>query len=340
MIKNNLKIINESKKIKLSIIAIILLLSIMGSLSIGFLDIPFSTVIKVFFGGGTYSESFTILRVRLPRIVIVLLVGFALALSGSVLQTVSRNDLADPGILGINAGAGLGVTLAYMMLPLTGASLYILPLSSFLGAVLMFGLVILFSIERDKGLNPDKLIVTGVGTAIAVSGLMVLLINSMERTDVQFIKSWLSGDIWGDKWEFVLIVFPWILLGTLIVYKKRWILDIMNLDEISTKSVGVNVERERLILIVVAVLLASVSVSVAGAISFVGLIVPHAAKLIFGPLHKNYLPGAMLLGGTLMVLADFIGRNLFYPQGIPAGIVVSLIGAPYFLYLIYKKGNA
>ncbi len=339
MTKKDFKVIADTKMFKNTVIASLLLIAIIVSLSVGFLDIPFLHVIKVLFGGGTYTESFTIMSVRLPRIVITLLVGFALALSGSILQTVSKNDLADPGILGINAGAGLGVTLAYMMLPLSGATLYILPLCSFIGAVLMFGLVMFFSMEKDKGLNPDKLIVTGVGTAIAVSGLMILLINSMERTDVQFIKSWLSGDIWGDKWEFVLIVLPWILVGTLIVYKKSRVLDIMNLDEISSKSVGVNVEKERLILIVVAVLLASVSVSVAGAISFVGLVVPHIARLLFGPLHKNYLPGAMLLGGLLMVVADFIGRNFFYPQGMPVGIVVSLIGAPYFLYLVYKKGK-
>ncbi len=339
MMRCDTKSLMSSKRFKLIVISSLLLIAITISLSVGFLDIPFLTVIKVFFGGGSYTESFTIMNVRLPRIIIVLLVGFALALSGSILQTVSKNDLADPGILGINAGAGLGVTLSYMTLPLSGASLYILPLFSFLGAVLMFGVVMIFSFERGKGLNPDKLVVTGVGTAIAVSGLMILLINSMERTDVQFIKNWLSGDIWGDKWEFVIVVLPWILLGTIFVYKKRKILDIMNLDEISTKSVGVSVETERLILIIVAVLLASVSVSVAGAISFVGLIVPHVAKLLFGPLHKNYLPGAMLLGGLLMVVADFVGRNLFYPQGMPAGIIVSLIGAPYFLYLVYKSGK-
>ncbi len=339
MTKSKAKNTFESKQFKLIAIASMLIISIIISLSIGFLDIPFLNVIKVFFGGGSYTESFTIINVRLPRIVIVLLVGFALSLSGAILQTVSKNDLADPGILGINAGAGLGVTIAYMMLPLSGSTLYILPLCSFAGAILMFGVVMFFSIEKDKGINPDKLVVTGIGTAIALSGLMILLINSMERTDVQFIKNWLSGDIWGDKWEFVFAVFPWVLFGTIYVYKKRWTLDIMNLDEISTKSVGVSVERERLILIIVAVLLASVSVSVAGAISFVGLIVPHVAKLLFGPLHKNYLPGCMLLGGLLMVISDFIGRNVFYPQGMPAGIVVSLIGAPYFLYLVYKKGK-
>ncbi len=339
MTKSDLVTIVGSRKFKLVTITILLVVAVIISLSVGYLDIPFLNVIKVFFGGGSNTESITILEVRLPRIIIVLLVGFALALSGSILQTVSKNDLADPGILGINAGAGLGVTLAYMMLPLSGATLYLLPVFSFIGAVVMFGLVMFFAIEKGKGLNPDKLIVTGVGTAIAASGLMILLISSMERTDVQFIKNWLSGDIWGDKWEFVVIVLPWILIGSIIVFKKRWTLDIMNLDEISTKSVGVDVERERLILIIVAVLLASVSVSVAGAISFVGLIVPHVARLLFGPLHKNYLPGAILLGGLLMVVADFIGRNFFYPQGMPAGIVVALIGAPYFLYLVYRKGK-
>ncbi len=338
MTKDNVKVIISSKTFKTTVIASLLAISIIISLSVGAMEIPFKNVVSVFFGGGTNVESLIVLQVRLPRLIIVLLLGMALAISGSILQTVSKNDLADPGILGINAGAGLGVTLAYMMIPLSGATLYILPLYAFIGAVLLFAIVVFFSMDSGKGLNPDKLIVTGVGTAIAASGLMILFINSMEMQDVQFIKNWLSGNIWGDKWEFVIIVLPWVLISLIIVFRKRKVMDIMNLDEISMRSVGVDVERERLILIIISVLLASVTASIAGAISFVGLIVPHVARLLYGPLHKDYLVGAMLIGGLLMVVADFIGRNMF-AFGMPVGIVVALIGAPYFIYLVYRNGK-
>lgn len=319
----------------------VILVFIMGlvafGLSSGHVKLPYEVVLNALFGQATKRVAFTIFTLRMPRLLITLIMGMALALSGSVLQTVTNNDLADPGIIGINAGAGLGVTIAYLLFNFDIANVvFMIPLFGFLGALSTFSLTLYFA--RDGyGIDVDKLILLGIGTAIALSGIMIVLISSAERGEVQFIQSWLSGDIWGDKMSFVYIVAPLILVGTLLVFYRANTLNILNLDDISVQSLGVAIRKERVILIILAVALASIVVSVGGSISFVGLIVPHIAKKLYGPDHRYALLGALLLGGLFLLGADILGRHIFLPEGILPGIVVSIIGAPYFLFLLLKS---
>lgn len=331
---------HRARHISYGLLLMAVLVLFLYGLAYGFIKMEISDVIKALLGRGTEAGTFTIWTLRMPRLLITLIMGMALALSGSVLQTLTKNDLADPGILGINAGAGLGVTVAYMSLDFSSSNIvYTLPLIGFAGALGTFFLTLLVATEKNGRLNVDKLVLTGIGSATAISGMMILFISSAGREDVQFIYKWLSGNIWGDKWAFVHVTSLIVVLLMFLVFRKSQTMNILGLDDISAQSLGVDLKRERFWLILWSVALAAVVVSVAGSISFVGLIVPHISKKIYGPKHQHFLVGSLLIGGLFLMGADLIGRNIFPPQGLLPGIVVAIIGAPYFLYLVVKSNH-
>jgi len=318
-------------------LALVALSLFVVGLSVGFLKISPFEVLQVLVGKGQPIAQLTVLEIRMPRLIITFVMGVALAVSGSLLQTLTRNPLADPGIIGINAGAGLGVAVAYLLFDLsTGNVVYVLPVIGFIGAFIAIILNLWIAYEPGKGVNMDKLVLIGIGSAIAISGMMILLISSAGREDVLFIQRWLSGSIWGDTWEFVWVTLPPICLLLVMVMFKAKEMNILALDDITSQSLGLDLAKERLVILLLAVALAAVAVSTAGAISFVGLIMPHIAKRLYGPKHQQFLIGAMLLGGIFLMGADLLGRNIFLPQGLLAGIVVALVGAPYFLWLVVK----
>lgn len=172
---------------------------------------------------------------------------------------------------------------------------------------------------------------------MALSGVMIVLISSAERTKVDFIAKWLAGNIWGTDWPFVWALLPWLILFIPFTFYRANRLNLLSLNQPVAIGVGVAVEKERLLLLLAAAALAASAVSVTGGIAFVGLMAPHIAKALVGPRHQLFLPLALLIGGWLLLLADTLGRNAGGADGLPAGIVVSLIGAPYFMYLLLKK---
>lgn len=329
--------IRKQRVILLVCLLLILITAVVG-MSWGYSSLSFKRVIPVLFGQGTFKEDFVLFSVRLPRIFITLLAGMALALSGSILQSITRNDLADPGIIGINSGAGVAVAIFFLYFPIeAGTFVYMLPLAAFIGALLTAALIYLFSYSRTKGLDPLKMVLVGVGFSMALSGIMIVIISSAERSKVDFIAKWISGNIWGADWPFIWALLPWlIVLIPLTLFRTRR-LDLMGLNEETAIGVGLKLERERLVLMVIAVAAAASAVSVTGGIAFIGLMAPHIAKALVGPRNSLFIPIAVLLGGWLLLIADTVGRNLVDPDGIAAGIMVSLIGVPYFVYLLLKK---
>lgn len=329
--------IRKQRLILLVCLLLILITAVVG-MSWGYSSLSFKRVIPVLFGQGTFKEDFVLFSVRLPRIFITLLAGMALALSGSILQSITRNDLADPGIIGINSGAGVAVAIFFLYFPIeVGTFVYMLPLAAFIGALLTAALIYLFSYSRTKGLDPIKMVLVGVGFSMALSGIMIVIISSAERSKVDFIAKWISGNIWGADWPFIWALLPWlIVLIPLTLFRTRR-LDLMGLNEETAIGVGLKLERERLVLMVIAVASAASAVSVTGGIAFIGLMAPHIAKALVGPRNSLFIPVAVLLGGWLLLIADTVGRNLVDPDGIAAGIMVSLIGVPYFVYLLLKK---
>ncbi|EDL63903.1 FecCD family ABC transporter permease [Bacillus sp. SG-1] len=330
-------IIKKQRRVMLGLLALIILTAIIG-MGMGFSSLSYNRLLPTLFGQGTFKEEFVLFSVRLPRVVITLLAGMALAVSGAILQTITRNDLADPGIIGINSGAGAAIAVFFLFFPIdAGSFVYAIPGIAFAGALLTAILIYLFSYKRTAGLQPVRLVLTGVGFSMALSGVMIVLISSAERQKVDFIARWLAGNIWGGDWPFIVAILPWLLILIPFTLYKANKLNLLGLNEPVAIGVGVSLERERFILLLAAVALAAAAVSVTGGIAFIGLMAPHIAKALVGPRHQLYLPVAILAGGWLLMFADTIGRNLTDPDGIPAGIMTALIGAPYFMYLLMKK---
>ncbi len=327
----------KKQRLILVVLFMLILLTTLVSIRIGYSSLTYDRIIPTLFGQGTFKEEFILYSVRLPRIIITLLAGMALATSGSILQSITRNDLADPGIIGINSGAGVTIAIFFLFFPIDAASFaYLIPFTGFIGAFITVILIYIFSYDKT-GLQPVRFVLTGVGFSLALSGLMVVIISSAERTKVDFIAKWLAGNIWGTDWPFIWAILPWLLILIPFTLYRANRLNILGLSEPVAIGVGLSVERERMILLASAVALAAAAVSVTGGIAFIGLMAPHIAKAIVGPRNQLFIPVAILIGGWLLLFADTVGRNLVDPDGIPAGIMVSLIGAPYFVYLLLRK---
>lgn len=328
---------NKHRFLLIGIFVMILITTIV-SMGLGYSSLSYSRLIPTLLGEGTFKEEFVLFSVRLPRIVITVLAGMALALSGAILQGITRNDLADPGIIGINSGAGVAISVFFLYVPIdVGSFIYLLPVVAFIGALITACLIYLFSYSKSVGLQPIRLILIGVGFSMALSGTMVLLISSSEREKVDFIARWLAGNIWGTDWPFILALLPWLLVLIPFTLFKAHRLNILNLSETTAIGLGISIEKERLLLLLTAVALAAAAVSVTGGIAFIGLMAPHIAKTLVGARHQLFIPLAVLIGGWLLLFADTIGRNIVEPEGIAAGIMTALIGAPYFIYLLLKK---
>ena len=318
-------------------LALIVITTVIG-MGLGFSSLSYDRLIPTLLGHGTFKEKFVLFSIRLPRMIITLLAGMALALSGAILQGITRNDLADPGIIGINAGAGVAIAVFFLFFPIeAGSFAYVLPIVAFFGAILTACLLYLFSYNRQTGLEPVRLVLVGIGFSMALSGAMIFLISSAEREKVDFIAKWLAGNIWGTDWPFIWALIPWLAILIPFTLYKANRLNLLGLSEPVAIGVGVSIEKERISLLLTAVALAASAVSVTGAISFIGLMAPHMAKALVGPRNQLFIPIAILIGGWLLLAADTIGHNLAEPNGISAGIMVAFIGAPYFVYLLMKK---
>ncbi|GAF13551.1 ABC-type Fe3+-siderophore transport system, permease 2 component [Bacillus sp. JCM 19045] len=305
-----------------------------GSIPIGTVD-----VLRTIVGNGTDQHQLVLFEFRLPRMVIALLIGAALAVSGAILQSVSQNELADPGILGINTGAGLAVVIFIYffqgsLVGLGSLSIFIMPFFALIGAV--FAAFLIYVFAWKKGITPVRLILVGIGINAAFSALLIVIQLRMEPNDFMQATIWLTGSIWGTTWSYVWAILPWVLILIPIAFYKARTLNVMQIGTQSAVSLGVPIEKERRTLLLVAVSLAAAGVAVGGGIAFLGLVAPHIARRLVGPKHQVMIPTAALIGALLLLVADMIGRNLLAPSEIPVGIIIAILGAPYFLYLLMR----
>ncbi|MDN9009647.1 FecCD family ABC transporter permease [Brevibacillus laterosporus] len=322
----------------ITVFSILIVIAFIFSMNTGFIRLSPLELFQTLFGAGTDKQNLILFEFRLPRIVISLLIGAGLAVSGCVMQGISRNALADPGILGINAGAGLMVMLFISFYPTTAAApIFLLPVLALIGAGLTAALIYSLAYKRYEGLSTTRLVLSGIAVAAGISAAMIVLTLKISPEKYQFVATWLAGSIWGTDWKFVLSLLPWILLLLPYVYYKARVMNVLTLGEQAAVGLGVSVSREQLVLIASAVGLAGSCVAVSGGIGFVGLIGPHLARRLVGPRHQILIPTAALAGALLVITADTIGRWMLQPSEIPAGIVVAVIGAPYFLYLLARS---
>ncbi|MGW8820951.1 FecCD family ABC transporter permease [Paenibacillus lautus] len=321
----------------LSVLGALIILVFLISMNTGVIRLSPLEVIKTLFGGGTDKQELVLFEFRLPRIVISLLIGAGLAISGCVMQGISRNELADPGILGINAGAGLMVMLFISFFPSTAAApVFLLPVLALIGAGGTAALICVLAYKKNQGFKPTGLLLTGIAVAAGISAAMIVLTLRLSPEKYQFVATWLAGSIWGSSWKFVLALLPWMLVLLPFVMYKAQVMNVLNLGEPTATGLGASVTREQLKLLAAAVGLAASCVAVSGGIGFVGLIAPHLARRLVGAKHQMLLPVTALVGALLVITADTLGRWIVQPSEIPTGIVVAVIGAPYFLYLLSR----
>lgn len=331
----------HQKKLNRSIFLLTLLVLLIFALSlcIGYANSSFSDVLDVLIGRANNSTLLIISRIRLPRILASLIGGASLALAGLLLQTLTRNPLADSGILGINTGAGLVVAITVgLSSRIHPAFLTLMPVFAMLGGGTTILLVYFIARKKHYGIHPTRLIITGVGISGMLSGVMVSIISRLDDFKMEYIVQWLSGKVNGGDWATLATYTPPLLLVWCLTYSRSRSLNIMNLNDQTAMALGLNLQKERLLTLFLATALAALSVVLVGNITFVGLIAGHIVRHWLGNDHRISIPASMLVGTIILLSADTIGRVLLVGTGIPTGIIVSLIGAPYFLYLL-KHSN-
>lgn len=313
-------------------LAVVIVVAIVMNVGRGEYPISPLDIVKTVLGidTGNPDHAFVIHTLRLPRTLVAFMVGVALAISGTIFQGLTRNPLADPGIIGINAGASLAAVAVIILFP--SAPIYTLPLSAFAGALLMA--VLIYSLAWNKGSSPILLILIGIGLSAIASATTSLLITFGEIYNVSDALVWLAGSVYGRSWEQVFSLLPWLIVFVPMALTLARHLNALNLGDDVAKGLGTRVEWQRGLLVLVGVALAGAPVATAGMIGFVGLIAPHLGRQLVGPNHEGLVPTSALLGGVIVVLADLLGRTLFAPIELPCGVVTAAIGAPYFLYLL------
>ncbi|MCU6707907.1 iron ABC transporter permease [Paenibacillus sp. J5C_2022] len=322
----------------MSIMSALIIIVFIISMNTGHIRLTPLEVLKTLFGFGTDKQVLILWQFRLPRIVISVLIGAGLAVSGCIMQGISRNALADPGILGINAGAGLMLMLFISFYPTTAAApVFLMPVLAFIGAGLTAVLIYALAYKRHQGLSPNRLLLTGIAVAAGISAAMIVMTLRLDPDKYQFVATWLAGSIWGTNWEFVFSLLPWICVLLPYVMLKAQTMNVLNLGESTATGLGANVSHEQVKLLGAGVALAASCVAVSGGIGFVGLIGPHLARRLVGPKHQLLLPASALTGALLVLTADTIGRSVIQPSEIPTGVVTAVIGAPYFLYLLARS---
>lgn len=322
----------------MGLMVVIAIVIVLISLNTGSIRLSPLRVIWTWLGKGSTVENLIMFEYRLPRILITILAGIGLGVAGAVLQGVSRNSLADPGILGINAGAGFGlIVFVSFFRTMEGSMALLIPLFTFGGGVLIALLIFMLSYDRQRGLLPIRLILVGIAVAAGISAVTLLLSLKLDPDTYAFAATWLAGSVWGREWVNVWALLPWIVLFIPWVYLRSRTLDMFVLGDEIAASLGNSTTRSRIVLLLLAVGLASSSVAMVGSIGFIGLIAPHIARQLVGARHQYMIPVAAMIGMIMLLSADTIGRSIFQPNFVPAGVVVALIGGPYFIYILFKK---
>lgn len=310
-------------------------LSGLASLMIGTPLIYADQVMDVFLGQGSPAQQLVITEFRLPRLIISLLAGACLGAAGYLLQGVTRNELADSSILGINSGAGFFVML-YLGFFSNHTLPFLLLILAFIGGTVAAFLVYFIAYSRTGRLALNRLLLSGIAVNAGFSALMLLVTIRISKENYGFVNSWLAGSIWGASWPYVWAFLPWafVLLPVAFFYSRR--IEILSFGAERAQSLGLNVSKSQSILLLCAVGLACGSVAVAGSLSFVGLLAPHAAKILLRKETPWTFVLSGLFGGLFVNVADIIAR-LILPNGeIPTGILIAMMGAPYFLYLLFR----
>ncbi|MDF2716191.1 MAG: iron transporter permease [Paenibacillus sp.] len=287
-------------------------------------------------GQGTAESLLIVVTLRLPRLLVAVLVGAALGVSGAILQGIIRNPLASPDIIGISGGAAFAA-VAFIAYFSGAVSIGWLPLAAFLGAALVS--IVIYGLAWNRGVTPTRLVLVGIGISAITGSLTMLMITLSPIKAAGQAYIWLTGSIYGASWDSVYSLLPWVIVFIPFARAYARNVDVQQLGDDVANGLGAPVQRHRCALLLIAVALAGSAVAVAGAIGFVGLIAPHIARKLVGPTFGSLIPAAAMIGSLLVVSADTVARTAFLPLDVPAGVFTAAVGAPFFIYLLYRNRN-
>lgn len=319
----------------ISVFTLLLTLLIAASLTFGDISISWRAVFDVLSGSidASRQDVMIVLELRLPRVLLGILVGTALATAGTITIAVLRNPLAEPGVLGINGGAAAAAMAVIVLMQ--DPPVFLLQVAGFCGATIMAGTVFLFSWRG--GTSSLRIILIGVGLGALASAVTTFLSAFGEIGDVQRAMIWLSGSVYDANMLKVRLLSIWLVVPIILTFLLSSELDLIRFGDNAARSLGQPVDKMRGLLIFICVMICGAAVAVSGLIGFVGLIGPHIATRLVGPAHYRIIPVAALVGACLVTSADLVGRVIIAPAQLPAGIVTGLIGAPFFAYLIWGR---
>ena len=329
------------------ILLIILVGSVMISVTLGSAKISVSEVYKVLgykiLGIKSFSEYATgpihdvVWIIRFPRVVLAIAIGMALSISGVVMQAIVKNPLADPYILGISSGASLGATFAIMLgFGAVFGGIFV-GVMAFIGALLVsFGVLLLANIKGSA--TSSKLILAGMSLSAVCSSFSNFIIYiANDKTGMQSVTYWLLGSLAGAKWETNIVILPVVIIACIFFWSRYRVLNLMLLGDDVSITLGTDLHKPRHIYLIITSIMIGLSVYCAGVIGFVGLIIPHAVRMLFGTDHKKLIPISALVGAIFMICADALSRIVIPNSEMPIGILISMIGAPVFIYLMVKR---
>jgi iron complex transport system permease protein len=316
-----------------------LVVSCLVALAIGAYAIPVPDVVAALWhwltGAPTSVADSVIVDIRVPRVALAVIVGASLATAGVVMQGIFANPLAEPGLVGVSSGAAVAAVVA-IALGLTAIGFWVLPVAAMIGGLLVTGGVYIMA-RVDGRTEVVTLILTGIAVNAFAGALIGLVMSVADDAQLRSITFWTLGSLSAATWSTVLLVLPLAVVGLGLAPRLAASLDLLALGENGAAHLGVDVERLRRVAIVLTALLTAAAVAVAGIIGFIGLVVPHALRLVLGPGHRLLLPAAALAGATLLVLADLVARTAAAPREIPLGVLTALIGSPVFFLLLRRE---
>lgn len=325
---------------------VIFIVSVLAGIGIGTVSVPITDIFLIFF---TKLFGFEppahidpmhidiVYQIRLPRVLLAGLVGASLAIAGAAFQGLLRNPLADPYILGISSGASVGaVATLFLNLSIPFLGLYTLPVLSIVAAFLTIMVVLFFARAVERTMRVETIILTGIIFS-SFLGAFISLIIALSGDQLNQIIGWLLGSVSMRGWKYVAIILPFFIIGALLLVANTRELNAMSFGEERAQHLGVDVQKRKLLILTAGSILTGAAVAVSGAIGFVGLVIPHLTRLLWGPDHTHLLPLSVFTGASFLILADLLSRTIISPQVLPIGVITALIGAPVFALILTRQ---
>ncbi|MBP1997476.1 iron ABC transporter permease [Peptostreptococcus canis] len=326
---------NKRKTMIFSVTILLLIIIFFFSVKAGSLKVSFGQLIHGLFIQRNPDVA-TIWDLRFPRVIIAMLAGAGISVSGALLQAVMKNPLTDPGIIGISSAASLAAVLIATFVPALYFSIPFFAVLGGLGAYLL-----IYSLAWDGGVNPVKLVLVGVALNMTFVGLGEFFkAAGGQGSNLSKVQSIIEGNIAQKTWADVNMLFWYVIIGLIVAMLLSKKCNILSLEDKTARGLGVNVDRDRFIVALVGIVIVSISTATVGVIGFLGLIVPHIAKLLVGSDHRIKLPYTMVLGALVLLISDTVGRLIFAPYEIPAAIIMAVIGGPFFIFLLRRGGDS